>query len=72
MADRETIIQGSGDSSGAFIAGIVLVVLIVLGFLVYNGTIRINGAAPANSNINIQVPAPATPAPNVTITTPAP
>jgi hypothetical protein len=73
MADRETIIEaGGGDSSGAFIAGIVVVVLLVLGFLVYNGTLRLPAAAPANSTINIEVPAPATPAPNVTIETPAP
>ncbi|MEO6395212.1 MAG: hypothetical protein ABIO40_04820 [Devosia sp.] len=66
MADRETIIEtGGGDSSGAIIGGIVVIALIVLGFLLFTGNIRFNGA-PA-SPVTIEVPAPA---PNVKVTTP--
>ncbi|MEO6395314.1 MAG: hypothetical protein ABIO40_05340 [Devosia sp.] len=66
MADRETIIETGGDSGGAIVGGIVVIALIVLGFLLFTGTIRFNGA-PANP-MTIEVPAPA---PNVTVTTPA-
>jgi len=65
MADRETII--AGDNSGAVIAAVIVLTLVLVGFLIFNGTIRLDGPAPANS-VTINVPNPAS---NVTVTTPA-
>lgn len=66
MADRETIIAGGDNSSGAIVA-IVLVVVLAIGayFLFFNGRplVEPSGGSVTVEAPTINVPAPQTPAP---------
>ena len=66
MADRETVVEVGRDNSGAVVVAIIVVVLLFVGFLVFNGTLRLDSATPANT-VTIDVP---NAGPEVTVTTP--
>lgn len=52
MADRETIIETGGGSGPAMIAGILLVVVLVLGFLWF-----VNNNGGGSGTVDVDVPA---------------
>jgi hypothetical protein len=52
MADRETIIETGGGNSMGFIAGIVIVALVVIGFFLF-----VNNNGGGSRTVDVDVPA---------------